>query len=64
MKRDNGGEVDTDDDTWVLYPFFDNSDRTRLKRTCNDIARETNRGIGKAFLGMEWPLQIMEAETC
>jgi hypothetical protein len=41
MELKNGGEVETDDDTWVLYPFFDNSDRTRLKRAFNDIVRET-----------------------
>ncbi len=28
-------------DTWQLYPFMDNSDKKRLKRTSNDIIRET-----------------------
>ena len=42
MKRENGGEIETDGDTWFLHPFFDNSDKNRLKRTCNDIVRETH----------------------
>ena len=28
-------------DVWELHPIFDDSDRKRLKRTCNDIVRET-----------------------
>jgi hypothetical protein len=41
MCRENGGEVATETDHWWLYPIFDDSDRKRLKRTCNDIVRET-----------------------
>ena len=41
MCRDNGGEVATGTDSWWLYPIFDDSDKKRLKRTCNDIVRET-----------------------
>jgi hypothetical protein len=41
MCRDNSGQVATGDDEWQLYPIFDDSDRKRLKRTCNDIVRET-----------------------
>ena len=41
MSRMNGGEVAVAGDTWVLYPFFDQSDRKRLARTCNDILRES-----------------------
>lgn len=41
MMADNGGEVETPPDSWQLYPFFDSSDKKRLKRTCNDITRET-----------------------
>lgn len=41
MCRDNGGEVAAAADHWWLYPIFDDSDRKRLKRTCNDIIRET-----------------------
>lgn len=41
MMQDNGGEVDTPPDAWQLYPFLDTSDKKRLKRTCNDITRET-----------------------
>jgi hypothetical protein len=46
MMRDNGGEVETGDDAWQLYPFLDNSDRKRLTRTCNDIVRETQNARG------------------
>lgn len=42
MMMDNGGEVETPPDAWQLYPFWDKSDKKRLKRTCNDIVRETD----------------------
>ena len=48
MCRDNGGEVAAGTDHWWLYPIFDDSDRKRLKRTCNDIVRETASA-------REWP---------
>jgi len=41
MMRDNGGEIETEDDNWQLFPFFDESDKKRLSRTYNDIVRET-----------------------
>ncbi|REK05508.1 MAG: SMI1/KNR4 family protein [Planctomycetota bacterium] len=41
MVKENGGEVETPPDAWVLYPIFDSSDKKRLKRTCNDVVRET-----------------------
>ena len=41
MMEENGGDVITDPDEWQLHPFFDTSDKTRIKRTCNDIVRET-----------------------
>ena len=41
MQRSNGGEVDVADDTWQLFPIFDDSHKNRIKRTCNDIVRET-----------------------
>lgn len=41
MVKQNGGSVTAASDTWNLHPFLDASDRKRLARTCNDIARET-----------------------
>jgi hypothetical protein len=41
MMKENGGEVQAPSDEWTLYPIFDSSDKKRLKRTCNDIIRET-----------------------
>jgi len=41
MMKDNGGAVQADGDYWHLYPIRDNSDRNRLKRSCNDILYET-----------------------
>jgi hypothetical protein len=45
MSKSNGGDARTSiggwDEYWQLNPFFDTSDKTRLKRTCNDIVRET-----------------------
>jgi len=37
----NGGEIDTGQEYWRLFPVFDTSDKKRLKRTSNDIVRET-----------------------
>jgi hypothetical protein len=39
----NGGSVAAGGDHWDLYPIFDDSDKKRLKRTCNDVVRETRR---------------------
>lgn len=41
MMKNNGGEWETLPDSWQLYPFFDTSDKKRLKRTCTDIVKET-----------------------
>lgn len=41
MAELNGGEIETDGDMWQLHPFFDTSDKERLKRTAHDIVRET-----------------------
>ncbi|ADY29603.1 SMI1/KNR4 family protein [Cellulophaga lytica] len=30
MKKSNGGEIDTDDFFFQLYPFFDKSDKKRM----------------------------------
>ncbi|WP_106165689.1 SMI1/KNR4 family protein [Tritonibacter scottomollicae] len=37
----NGGVVVCDGDTWNLHPIWDKSDKKRLKRTVNDVVRET-----------------------
>ncbi|MDR2282140.1 MAG: SMI1/KNR4 family protein [Sphingobacterium sp.] len=41
MLKDNGGPLETQDDDWQLYPFFDKSDKKRISRTSNHIALET-----------------------
>src|SRR5688572_27958975 len=38
----NGGSVDAADHSWEVHPIFDDSDKVRLKRTCNDVVYETN----------------------
>ncbi|MEM6330697.1 MAG: SMI1/KNR4 family protein [Planctomycetota bacterium] len=42
MARMNGGEAETGGQTWQLFPFLDQSDRKRVRRTCNSICRETH----------------------
>jgi len=42
MIEENGGIVEAAEDEWSLHPIFDDSDRVRVKRTCNDIIRETH----------------------
>jgi hypothetical protein len=41
MCRENGGAVVTEIDVWSLFTIFDDSDKKRLTRTCNDIIRQT-----------------------
>lgn len=41
MMIDNGGELEGDDYFFMLNPFFDESNRKRISRTCNDIIKET-----------------------
>jgi len=37
---ENGGELDTEDNLWIFFPVFDDSDRKRILRTANHIIRE------------------------
>lgn len=46
MLRENGGEIETDDDDWQQYPIADTSDRKRLSRSTNHILKETERCRG------------------
>ena len=46
--RDNGGELEAEGDIWFLHPILDQSDRKRVKRTCNHILLETKNAN-------EWP---------
>jgi hypothetical protein len=41
MTIQNGGEIQTDEDEWTLFPFLDKSDNKRISRTCNHIGLET-----------------------
>lgn len=43
LRQENGGEVETDGDTWRLFPVWDASDRRRIARTANHIVRETEQ---------------------
>jgi len=51
MQTESGGHVSTPPDGWDLHPFFDKSDKKRLKRTANHIIRETE--ISRRWSG--WP---------
>ena len=41
MMEQNGGEVSIGNDYFELLPFYDTSERKRIKRTCNSIVHET-----------------------
>jgi len=43
MMLENGGEIQTDEDDWQLFPFFDKTDNKRISRTCNHIIHETKQ---------------------
>jgi hypothetical protein len=47
MMTSNGGPVFAYDDVWQLHPILDTSDRKHLKRSCNDILRETSICVNK-----------------
>jgi hypothetical protein len=50
MMRENGGELMTDEDDWLLFPFLDKTDNKRISRTCNHIVQETeNAKQGVSF---------------
>ena len=46
MLEENGGSVDAAGDSWQVHPIFDDSDKKRLKRTCNDVIHETSEARG------------------
>ena len=41
MIQENGGEIQTDNDLWILYPFLNKSNNKMISRTCNHIGLET-----------------------
>ena len=43
LRRNNGGELETADDAWVLHPVWDATDRKRMSRTANHMVRETEK---------------------
>ena len=51
MQHENGGELSIPPDAWELHPFFDTSEKKRLKRTANHIAKETE--VSRGWTG--WP---------
>jgi hypothetical protein len=44
----NGGELETADDVWQVFPVFDDTDRKRAGRSANHIVRETHQAT-------KWP---------
>jgi hypothetical protein len=41
MMKSNGGGVEVSMDYFEIHPFYDTSDKKRIKRTCNSILYET-----------------------
>jgi len=41
MMNLNGGGVEVSSDYFEIHPFYDTSDKKRIKRTCNSILHET-----------------------
>lgn len=41
LHRDNGDEIEVDDDVFYFHPVWDPTDRKRMKRSASHIARET-----------------------
>mgnify|MGYP003583914919 CR=1 FL=1 len=43
MRKENGGELTTKEDSWQIFPFLDKSDKKRISRTSNHIVLETKQ---------------------
>jgi hypothetical protein len=56
MCQHNGGEVGVGPDYWTLHPIFDDSDKNRIKRTCNDIVRETTWNLKEV---LDFPTNVV-----
>lgn len=41
MLKENGGEIEFEDEGWQIFPFYDKTDRKTRSRTCNSIIKET-----------------------
>jgi hypothetical protein len=43
MLQENGGSIamEEEEDYWQIFPFYDNTDRKTISRTCNSISKET-----------------------
>jgi hypothetical protein len=50
MSRSNGGAIQLDDEDWFLFPLRDSTNRETIRRSAEDICRETQRAI-EAGLG-------------
>jgi len=49
LHRDNGDEIEVDDDIFYLHPVWDPTDKKRMKRSASHIARET--AVARTLLG-------------
>ena len=45
MSRLNGGQLTLGDESWLLFPFFDTTNKRTIRRTAEDIKRETATAI-------------------
>jgi hypothetical protein len=59
MSARNGGTVFALDDDWEIFPIFDQSERERIRRTSNDIVRETRQM--QEWAG--WPVDALSIAT-
>lgn len=55
MIAENGGTITCSHETWQLHPIWDKSEKKRLKRTANDVARETE--VMQTWAG--WPVSAV-----
>lgn len=51
MSRQNGGAMEVDGELWFLIPFFDDTDRSTIRKTTSSIHRVTEylRTAGTGF---------------
>ncbi|MFZ6872194.1 SMI1/KNR4 family protein [Undibacterium sp. Di27W] len=62
MMQMNGGAIHVLDEVFDLLPFYDTTDKKRIKRTCNSIVHETRQA--RAYYGLPVRLVLFVSNGC
>lgn len=62
MLKENGGEIEINDEIWWLFPFYDKTNRKTISRTCNSISKETE--YARTFSGFPQNVVVIAKNGC